>query len=178
MRTGSRDILPWAGHTALQTIWFSYATSLSPHGLDSPWNSPGQNTGVGSLFLLQGIFPTQGLNPGLPHCRRILYQLSHQGSPGIVEWVAYPFASGSSWPRNWTALQADSLPTEIAGKPDKLDYTKLKNFHKETTDWNYKRKIYKMKKKCIEWEKMFANHIPGEVISKIHKWFIQLNSKK
>ena len=47
----------------------------------SPWNSPGQNTGVGSLSLLQGIFPTQGSNPGLPHCRWILYQLSHKGSP-------------------------------------------------------------------------------------------------
>ena len=47
----------------------------------SPWNSPGQNTGVGSLSLLQGIFPTQGLNLGLPHCRWILYQLSSQGSP-------------------------------------------------------------------------------------------------
>ena len=47
----------------------------------SPLNSPGQNTGVGSLSLLQGIFPTQRSNPGLPHCRWILYQLSHQGSP-------------------------------------------------------------------------------------------------
>ena len=47
----------------------------------SPWNSPGKNTGVHSLSLLQGIFPTQGSNPGLPHCRRILYQLSCQGSP-------------------------------------------------------------------------------------------------
>ena len=46
--------------------------SLWPHGLYSPWNSPGQNTGVGSISLLQGIFPTQGLNPGLPHCRRII----------------------------------------------------------------------------------------------------------
>ena len=55
---------------------------LKPCGLYSPWNSPGQNIGVGSWSLLQGIFPTQGLNPGLPHCRqRILYQLSHQGSP-------------------------------------------------------------------------------------------------
>ena len=53
--------------------------SLRPHGLHSPWNSPGKNTGVGSLSLLQGIFPTQGLNPGLPHCRWILHQLSHQG---------------------------------------------------------------------------------------------------
>ena len=59
--------------------------SLQPHGLYSPWNSPGQNTGVGSLSLLQGIFPTQGLNPGLPHCRQILYQLSHKGSPRILE---------------------------------------------------------------------------------------------
>ena len=50
---------------------------LRSHGLYSPWNSPGQNTGVGSLSLLQGIFPTQGSNPGLPHGRRILYQLSH-----------------------------------------------------------------------------------------------------
>ena len=48
--------------------------------MDSPWNSPGQNTGVGSRFLLQGIFPTQGLNPSLPHYRWILYQLSRQRS--------------------------------------------------------------------------------------------------
>ena len=55
--------------------------SLQPHELYSPWNSPGQNTGVGSLCLLQGIFPTQGSNPDLLHYRRILYQLSHKGSP-------------------------------------------------------------------------------------------------
>ena len=54
--------------------------SLGPT-LYSPWGSPGQNTGVGSLSLLQGIFPTQGLNPGLLHCKWILYQLSNQGSP-------------------------------------------------------------------------------------------------
>ena len=55
--------------------------SLEPHGLYSPWNSPGKNTGVGSLSVLQGNFPTQGSKPGLPHCRRILYQLSRKGSP-------------------------------------------------------------------------------------------------
>ena len=55
--------------------------SLQPFRLCSPWNFPGQNTGLGSISLLQGILPTQGLNPGLPHCRRILYQLSHEGSP-------------------------------------------------------------------------------------------------
>ena len=62
----------------------------------SQWNSPGQNTGVGSHSLLQRIFPTQGLNPSIPHCGRILYQLSYQGSPRILEWVAYPFSNESS----------------------------------------------------------------------------------
>ena len=59
------------------------------HGLYSPGNSPGQKTGVGRLSLLQGIFPTQGANLGLLHCRWILYQLSHKGSPRILEWIAY-----------------------------------------------------------------------------------------
>ena len=68
------------------------------------WNSPGQNTGVASLSLLQGIFQTQGSNPGLPHCRQILYQLSHKGSLRIVEWAAYPFSRGSSQPRNQTGV--------------------------------------------------------------------------
>ena len=77
---------------------------VTPWTILSPWNSPGQNTGVGSLSLLQGIFPTQGSNPGLPHCRQILYQLSHKGSPRTLEWVAYPFSSGSSRPRNWTGV--------------------------------------------------------------------------
>ena len=79
--------------------------SFRPHGLYRPWNSPGQKTGVGSLSLLQGIFPAQGWNPGLPHCRQMLYQLSHKGSPRILEWVAYPFSSGSSQPRNHCRIQ-------------------------------------------------------------------------
>ena len=73
---------------------------LQTHGLYNPWNSPGQNPGVGILCLLQGIFPTQWSNPGLLHCRQILYQLSHQQNPRILEWVAYPFSSRSSQPRN------------------------------------------------------------------------------
>ena len=72
--------------------------------LYSPWNSSGLNIGVDSLSLLQGIFPTQGSNIGLLHCRRILYQLSHKGSPRILEWVAFPFFRGSSQPRNWTRV--------------------------------------------------------------------------
>ena len=72
--------------------------------------SLGQNTGVGSCSLLQGIFPIQGSNLGLPHCRWVFflffffYQLSHQGSPRILEWVVYPFSRGSSQPRNWTRV--------------------------------------------------------------------------
>jgi len=66
--------------------------SLRPHGLYSPWNSPGQNTGMYILSFLQGIFPTQGSNPGLPHCRQILYQLSYKprvpsNSPQCVLWI-------------------------------------------------------------------------------------------
>jgi len=49
----------------------------------SPWDFPGNSTGVDCHFLLQGIFPTQGSNPGLPHCRQMLYHLSHQGSPPL-----------------------------------------------------------------------------------------------
>ena len=75
--------------------------SLRPRRLYSPWNSSGQNTGVGSLPFLKGIFPTHGSNP---HSKQILYQLSHKGSPRILEWVAYPFSSGSSQPRNWTGV--------------------------------------------------------------------------
>ena len=81
-----------------------FAIPLQSHGLYRPWNSLGQNTGVGSLALLQGMFPTQGLNAGFPHCRRILYHMSHKRSPRIQGWVAYPFSSRSSQPRNPTGV--------------------------------------------------------------------------
>ena len=58
----------------------SLSDSLQSHGM----YSPGKCTGVGCCALLQGIFPTQGLNPGFLHCRQILYWLSHQGSPKII----------------------------------------------------------------------------------------------
>ena len=74
----SRDLFPW--HKQKSESCSVVSNSLQPHGLWSPWNSLGQNTGVGSLCPLQGIFPTQGSNPGLPYCRQILYQLSHKGS--------------------------------------------------------------------------------------------------
>ena len=98
--------------------------SLQPHELYSPWNSLGQNTGVGSLSLLQGIFPTQEPNPGLLHCGWILYRLSHKGSPCICRGRGWGGVSQSLLQRillgiepGSPALQTDSLPTEISGKP-------------------------------------------------------------
>ena len=73
--------------------------TLWPHGLYSPWNSPGQNTAVGSLSLLQGIFPSQGSNPGLWHWRLILYKLSHKGSPNIyLESINTSFEGKAHFP--------------------------------------------------------------------------------
>ena len=67
-------------------------------------DTSGKNTGVGCHALLQGIFPIQGSNPGFLHCRQILYHLSHQGSPRILESAAYPFSRGTSLPRNWSGV--------------------------------------------------------------------------
>ena len=76
---------------------------------------------MGSLSLFQGILPTQGSNSGLPHRRQVLYQLSYKGSPRILEWVAYPSSRGylpdPGIKPGSPALQADSLPTELLGKP-------------------------------------------------------------
>ena len=88
---GSSEVWKWK---LLSHVWL----------LATPWDFSGQNTGLGSHSLLQGIFPIQGSNPGLLHCRWILSQVSHKGSPRILEWVAYPFFSGSSWSRNWTRV--------------------------------------------------------------------------
>ena len=74
--------------------------SLQPRGLYSPWNSPGQNTGVGSLSLLQEIFPTRGSNPGLPHCGQILYQLNHKGSPLSTKDHTNPHPTQPPWRQN------------------------------------------------------------------------------
>ena len=96
--------------------------SLQPHGLYSSWNSPGQNTGVSSLSLLQGNLGSsqpRDQTPGLPYCGQILYQLSHRGNPRILD-----MGSPSRLQRNdpvitpgSSALQTDSLPTELSGKP-------------------------------------------------------------
>ena len=113
------------------------SNSLQPHGLYSSWNSPGQNHGVGSLSLLQGIFPTQSLKPVLSHCRQILYQLSHKGSPRTLQWVAYPFSSESSWLRNRSGISC------IAGR--------------FSTNWAIKEALISIK--CHLSRGAFPNHI-------------------
>ena len=99
--------------------------SLLPHGLYPtrilcPWGFSSKNTGLGCYALLQGILATQGLYPGLPHFREILYYLSHQGSPRILEWVAYPFSRDLPNPGikpGSPELQAYSLPAALPRKP-------------------------------------------------------------
>ena len=66
--------------------------------------SPGTYTRVGCHSLLQGIYPAQGSNKCHPHCRWIIYHLSHHENLWMLEWVAYSFSRGSSWPRNWTGV--------------------------------------------------------------------------
>ena len=111
----------------------SCPTLCDPMGYSLPGSSvhrysPGKNIGVGSHSLLQGISPTQGLNPGLLHCWWILYRLSHQGSPRILEWLAYPFSRGSSQPRSGTRVTCiasgffTSWTTRKALKPPSLWY--------------------------------------------------------
>ena len=98
-------------------------TLCDPMGLYSPLDSPGQNTGVGSLSLLQEMVPTQGLIPGLPQCRWILYQLRYQGTPRILEWIAHPSPGDLPNPGiepGSPALQADSLPAELPGNEHKI----------------------------------------------------------
>ena len=90
--------------------------SLRPHGLYSPWSSPGQNTGVGSLSLLQGIFPMQGSKPGLPHCKRIPYQLSHKGKGrGTRDRIANLFAG--SWRKQGNSRKTSNSASLTTLKP-------------------------------------------------------------
>ena len=86
-----------------------FATPWTPIRLFRPWDFPGKSTGVGCHFLLQGIFPTQGLNPGLLHCRQMILSLSHQGinagNPSSIPGLEKGKATHSStlaWRIPWT----------------------------------------------------------------------------
>ena len=107
---GQNEMLFWENIKYQNWNWKSLSPVqlfATPWTLYSLWNSPGQNTGVGSLPLLQGIFLTQGLNPGLLHCRQIFYQLSHKGT-GKVD-----IKNMTNWNANYTPLGASPLPPHI-----------------------------------------------------------------
>ena len=89
---------------AQSCLTFCDHMDCSPPGSSVHGDTPGKNTGMACHALLQEIFPTQGWNTGILHCRWILYHLSHQVSPRLLDWVAYPFSRGSSQPRNWTGV--------------------------------------------------------------------------
>ena len=96
-----------AGYSVASVVF----SSLRPYGLKAArllclWNFPGKDTGVGCHFLLQGIFPTQGSNPGLPHRRQILYYLSNEGSP--ISSVQL-FSHVRLFATPWTAAHQASL---------------------------------------------------------------------
>ena len=118
--------------------------SLWSHGLYSPWNSLGQNTGVGSLSLLQGIFPTQESNLDVPHCRQIPYQLSHKGSPRILEWVAYPLLQQIFLTQelNWGLLHCGQILYQLSPQesPREVEQVRQKktNIYYRTYIWNPK----------------------------------------
>ena len=104
--------------------WVKLKVAQSCPTLCSPWNSPGQNTGVGSLSLLQGIFPTQRLKPGLPHWGRFF--ISWATREAQEYWNGYPIPSPVDLPDpgiepGSPALQVDFLPTELWGKPILLE---------------------------------------------------------
>ena len=115
-------------------VWLFATPWTVAHQVLCPWDSPGKNTGVGCHFLLQGIFPTQRSNPGLPHCRWTPYHLSHQGSPGKERdklkkgmpikksWglLGLKFPSLSNGEGNGTPLSTLAWKTPWTEKPDRL----------------------------------------------------------
>ena len=95
-------------HACIQAKSLQFCLTLcDPMDHSQPGSSvQRKNTREGYRALLQGIFPTQGSNPGLLHCWQILYQLSHKGRPRILELGTYPFSSRSFWPRNRTEVSS------------------------------------------------------------------------
>ena len=152
--------------------------NCSPPGTSVHGESPGKNIGVGCHGLLHVIFPTQGLNPGLPYCRWILYHLRQQASPRILEWVAYPFSypfsMWTSWPRNQTGISciAGRFFTNWATREPKWDYIKLNIFciEKEAID-----KINRQFKECGQYSQTI--YLIGVNITN-YKELIKINSKK
>ena len=123
MRLGWYDIImnTLVSNNHSKSVSFSCSiipSSLWPHGLQPtrllcPWDFPGKDAGVGCHFLLQRIFPTQGSNPGLLHCRQILYWMSYKGSPIIMVFYSKPSQSISVWSRNKYSPSDYTISSEL-----------------------------------------------------------------
>ena len=115
----------------------SCLTLCHPHGLYSPRNSPDQNTGVGGLSFFQGIFPNQGSNSGLPHCRRILYQLSHKGSSStntaIIDTIIN-YNSGACSRERWAHRPPEPWTTWLENDKPETSWL-LKRLRNVTRQW-------------------------------------------
>ena len=124
--------------------------NCGPPGSSVHGDSPGKNTGVGCHSVLQGIFPTQGSNSGLPYCRWILYHLSHQGSPRTLEWVAYPF-SNRTQESNWGLLHCRQILYQLShqGSP-RYSLENLKILHPKN--------IHKARFIVLQHQKQFTSH--------------------
>ena len=133
----------------IATTWIDLETVIlsewvSPPGFPVDGDSPGKNTGVSCHALLQGIFPTQGSNPGSQHCKWILYGLSHQRNPRILEWVAFPFSRGTPDPRInlGSPAFADRFFTSWATREalkraeERVNEALLINRHKVSVKWD------------------------------------------
>ena len=99
----SRSIIPGS-------LW---SHGLQPMRLFCPWDFPGKDAGMGCHFLLQRIFPTQGSNPGLLHCRQILYRMSYKGSPIVMAFYSKPSQSISVWSRNKYSQSDYTINSEL-----------------------------------------------------------------
>ena len=132
---------------------------------DSPWSFSGKSTGVGCHFFLQGIFPTQGLNPGLPHSRQTLYHLSHQGSgfPGVASgnesacqcrrrkrYRSDPWVGQIPWSRKWQTTPV-FLPGKSQGQRSLVGYSPW--IHRES-----------------DMTEQLSTHMKGICSLKIHLW--------
>ena len=162
----------------------------SPPGSSIHGDSPGKNTGVGCRALLQGIFPIQGLNPGLPHGRQILYHLSHEGSPSILAWVAYPLSRGSSQPRNWTGvfwITGGFLTSRATREAHKYSVFTL-DPHWNTVEFpaNSRAKWYYRKQLRIRhyalspqfWELTLPSQSHWKLFTRVIQWFLNLTAFK
>ena len=134
-------------------IWIRRIFITVMFATTKPWNcfSLYQNTGMGSISLLQGIFPTQGSNPGLPHRRWILYQLRHREAQKYWSRSSIPPPADLPNPGikpGSPALHADSLPTELSGKPLRL-YTWGKRYGPLGHFWGLQQKVLLTMRKVL-----------------------------